>query len=216
MRLREIARDRGWSLSEHGFARIGEDGEVIEGAGAERRTFATEEEVYDFLGLPFIRARDARGPRRDRGRAGGPVARPGDASRTSRATATPTPSGRTAHDPIERMGGGGAATWLRVPGPDRPLPEPDDRQRADAGAGGAAAPHHRRAQRELCPRGGGWRSAEGSHPDGFRLLHGLRDGDPRRRPARLRRQAPGPLRRRGRIAPRRAAPAAGAADGALP
>src|SRR3954454_25045394 len=43
VRLRQIARDRGWSLSEHGFTRIGDDGEVIEGADAERRTFATED-----------------------------------------------------------------------------------------------------------------------------------------------------------------------------
>jgi len=54
VRLRELARDRGWSLSEHGFTRLGEDGEALAGQGAERRTFATEEEVYDFLGLPFI------------------------------------------------------------------------------------------------------------------------------------------------------------------
>jgi DNA polymerase (family 10) len=54
VRLRQIARDRGWSLSEHGFTRIGDDGEAIEGAGAERRTFATEEEVYAFLELPWI------------------------------------------------------------------------------------------------------------------------------------------------------------------
>ncbi len=54
VRLRGIARDRGWSLSEHGFARLGEDGEPLEGDEAELRTFASEEEVYDFLGLPFI------------------------------------------------------------------------------------------------------------------------------------------------------------------
>ncbi|MDQ3449218.1 MAG: DNA polymerase/3'-5' exonuclease PolX, partial [Chloroflexota bacterium] len=54
VRLRELARDRGWSLSEHGFTRLDEDGETLAGEGAERRTFATESEVYDFLGLPFI------------------------------------------------------------------------------------------------------------------------------------------------------------------
>jgi DNA polymerase (family 10) len=54
VRLREIARDRGWSLSEHGFARLDDHGEVATGAAAERRTFETEAEVYDFLGLPFI------------------------------------------------------------------------------------------------------------------------------------------------------------------
>ncbi len=54
MRLREIARDRGWSLSEHGFARLTDDGEVATGSDAARHTFETEAEVYDFLGLPFI------------------------------------------------------------------------------------------------------------------------------------------------------------------
>ena len=54
VRLREIARDRGWSLSEKGFLRIGEDGEPLTGAQAELRTFETEEEAYRFLDLPFI------------------------------------------------------------------------------------------------------------------------------------------------------------------
>jgi DNA polymerase (family 10) len=54
VRLRAMARDRGWSLSEKGFARIGEDGEALTGPAAELRTFATEEEAYAFLGLPFI------------------------------------------------------------------------------------------------------------------------------------------------------------------
>jgi DNA polymerase (family 10) len=46
VRLRELARDRGWSLSEHGFTSLTDP--------AQRRTFATEEEVYAFLGMPFI------------------------------------------------------------------------------------------------------------------------------------------------------------------
>ena len=54
VRLREISRDLGWSLSEHGLSRLGEDGEAVEGAGAERRTFATEAEVYGFLGLAYV------------------------------------------------------------------------------------------------------------------------------------------------------------------
>jgi DNA polymerase (family 10) len=54
VRLRAIARDRGWSLSEKGFLRIGEDGEPLTGAAAELRTFATEADVYGFLDLPFI------------------------------------------------------------------------------------------------------------------------------------------------------------------
>jgi DNA polymerase (family 10) len=54
VRLRARARDRGWSLSEKGYLRIGDDGEPIIGPGAELRTFATEEEAYAFLDLPFI------------------------------------------------------------------------------------------------------------------------------------------------------------------
>jgi DNA polymerase (family 10) len=54
VRLRARARDRGWSLSEYGFARIGDDGEALTGDAAELRTFASEEEAYAFLGLPFI------------------------------------------------------------------------------------------------------------------------------------------------------------------
>ena len=54
VRLRARARDLGWSLSEHGFARLEEDASVAEGAAAETRTFATETEAYAFLGLPFI------------------------------------------------------------------------------------------------------------------------------------------------------------------
>jgi DNA polymerase (family 10) len=54
VRLRARARDRGWSLSEYGFIRIGEDGEPLTGSAAEVRTFATEAEAYAFLDLPFI------------------------------------------------------------------------------------------------------------------------------------------------------------------
>jgi len=54
VRLRARARDRGWSLSEYGFVRIGEDGQPLTGPDAELRTFATEAEAYAFLDLPFI------------------------------------------------------------------------------------------------------------------------------------------------------------------
>ena len=54
VRLRAIARDRGWSLSEYGFVKIGEDGEPLTGDAAEFRTFATEDDAYAFLDLPFI------------------------------------------------------------------------------------------------------------------------------------------------------------------
>jgi len=54
VRLRAMARDQGWSLSEKGFLRIGEDGEPRAGDAAELRTFDTEAGAYAFLGLPFI------------------------------------------------------------------------------------------------------------------------------------------------------------------
>jgi DNA polymerase (family 10) len=54
VRLRERARDLGWSLSEHGFLRLGDDGEPLTGEATELRTFETEDEVYAFLGLPVI------------------------------------------------------------------------------------------------------------------------------------------------------------------
>jgi DNA polymerase (family 10) len=54
VRLRAIARERGWSLSEYGFARLDDKGEIATGQHAELRTFATEEEVYAFLELPLI------------------------------------------------------------------------------------------------------------------------------------------------------------------
>ena len=57
VRLRGMARDRGWSLSEKGYLRLGDDGEPAvgeSGEAAELRNFPTEEEAYGFLGLPFI------------------------------------------------------------------------------------------------------------------------------------------------------------------
>ncbi|HET7726564.1 MAG TPA: DNA polymerase/3'-5' exonuclease PolX [Candidatus Limnocylindrales bacterium] len=54
VRLRGLARDRGWSLSEKGFVRIGEDGEPLEGGDADLRTFPDEAGVYAFLGLAEI------------------------------------------------------------------------------------------------------------------------------------------------------------------
>jgi DNA polymerase (family 10) len=54
VRLRGLAREQGWSLSERGFLRLNDDGEPGTGERAELRTFATEEEAYRFLGLAFI------------------------------------------------------------------------------------------------------------------------------------------------------------------
>ncbi len=57
VRLRGMARDRGWSLSEKGYLRLNEEGEPAlgeSGEAAELRTFPTEADAYGFLGLPFI------------------------------------------------------------------------------------------------------------------------------------------------------------------
>jgi DNA polymerase (family 10) len=54
VRLRGIARDLGWSLSEKGLVRLGDDGQAAKGPAAEVRTFATEAEVYGFLDLADI------------------------------------------------------------------------------------------------------------------------------------------------------------------
>ena len=110
VRLRARARDRGWSLSEYGFQRIGEDGEPLTGADAELRTFATEAEAYAFLDLPFIEPE----LREDEGEIEAALAgrlpelspRP-----TSVAIATPTASGATAASRSRswpRPAGGGA------------------------------------------------------------------------------------------------------------
>ena len=52
--LRALARDRGWSLSEKGFVRLGPDGEPAMGEGADLRTFPDEAGVYGFLGLACV------------------------------------------------------------------------------------------------------------------------------------------------------------------
>ena len=56
VRLRGRARDRGWSLSEYGYVRLGPTGEPLDIAdpAGDLRTFATEAEAYAFLDLPFI------------------------------------------------------------------------------------------------------------------------------------------------------------------
>ena len=52
--LRGIARDRGWSLSEKGFLRLGADGQPVTGAEAELRTMPDEAAVYRFLDLDVV------------------------------------------------------------------------------------------------------------------------------------------------------------------
>ena len=54
VRLRGIARDRGWSLSEKGFLRLDDTGEPATGDAAELLTFADEAGVYRFLDLDLV------------------------------------------------------------------------------------------------------------------------------------------------------------------
>jgi DNA polymerase (family 10) len=54
IRLRGIARDRGWSLSEKGFVRVDEAGQPLTGDAADLRTFPDEAAAYAFLDLPYI------------------------------------------------------------------------------------------------------------------------------------------------------------------
>jgi DNA polymerase (family 10) len=55
VRLRGMARDIGWSLSEKGYLKLdATDATDATDAMAELRTFPTEEAAYGFLGLPFI------------------------------------------------------------------------------------------------------------------------------------------------------------------
>ena len=70
VRLRARARDRGWSLSEYGFQRIGEDGEPLTG-DARRAPDVRDRGRGLRLPRPAVhRARAARGRGRDRGRPG--------------------------------------------------------------------------------------------------------------------------------------------------
>ena len=159
VRLRARARDIGWSLSEKGFLRIDVDtGQPLAGPDAELRTMATEEEVYDFLGLPFIEPE----LREDEGEI---------EAAPRRAPATAGPAGRPARRPAQPLrvvgrerddrgdGRGRPAARSQLPGPDRSHPVTPDRERSDARSGGSAARDHRRAQRPV--RGGG---AGGAHP----------------------------------------------------
>ena len=211
VKLRGRARDRGWSLSEHGFLRIGEDGEPLTGAAVELRTFPTETEAYRFLDLDFHRARAARGPWRGRGRRDRDTPAAGEPGRP--AGRSPLALGLVRRGPHDRADGRrGAGPRPRLPGPHRPQPVAGDRPWADPGSGRAPAGDHRPAQRRVCLRGGGRhrpaRHAEGGLPPAPRL----RARDPGRRPARLRGRPPGQLRPRRCVTPRGAAPARAASS----
>ena len=108
VRLRAIARDRGWSLSEKGFLRLDDDGEPRDG----RRSRAAHLRGRGGrLRLPrpaVHRARAARGRGRDRGGATRAGCRRWSRSTTCAATCTATPTGATASTR--------SRSWPRPPG----------------------------------------------------------------------------------------------------
>jgi len=140
VRLRGMARDIGWSLSEKGYLRLGDDGEPAageSGEAAQLRTFPTEAEAYGFLGLPFIEPE----LREDRGEVEAGLAGALPCSWRGRPSGRlPQPLrlvGRRPHDRAD--GRGGSPARLLVPGPDRSHDEPGDRARPLARASRDAA-----------------------------------------------------------------------------
>ena len=180
VRLRAMARDQGWSLSEKGFLRIGEDGEPLTGDAAELRTFATEAEAYAFLGLPFIEPE----LREDTGEI--------EAALAGRLPAL-VESGRPARRPPQPLrlvrrpspdrghGRGRPRARLRLPGPDRPLAVAGDRPRPDPGPGRGAGRGDRRAQRPVRGGGGGRHGPAGDTGRGLPAPPRLRARGPCRR-----------------------------------
>ena len=155
VRLRAMARDQGWSLSEKGFLRIGEDGEPLTGDAAELRTFADRGRGLRVPRPAVHRARAARGPRRDRGGAGRPAAERSSTLADLRGDLH-TPLRLVRRRPPDRgHGRGRPPARLRLPGPDRPLAVARHRPRPAPGPGRGAARDHRRAQRAVRGRGGG-------------------------------------------------------------
>ena len=135
--LRERAVKAGLSVSEHGIAAV-EDGDVAR--------YASEEEVYERLGLVLHRARAAGGQWRDRGGGRGQAAGPGRDRRPARRPALP-------HDALgrpqlaHRDGGGGARARLHLSGGHRPLRQPWVRRPRHAGGAVGADRGGRRLQR---------------------------------------------------------------------
>ena len=151
IRLRGIARDRGWSLSEKGFVRIGEEGEPLRAtpptsARSRTRPRSTASSSSPTSSPSCARtgeieaAMEGRLPTSSPGR---PPGRP------------PQPQRLVRRRPLDRgHGRGRAGARLRLPGADRPLAEPGHRPRADARPRRAGARDHRRAQRPVRRRGG--------------------------------------------------------------
>jgi len=213
-RLRERARDMGWSLSEHGFARLDADGHVLEGADAELRTFGSEEEVYGFLGLPWIEP----ALREDRGEI--EAALEGRLPRLVRVedlqgdchTHSEWSDGK---ESVETM----AQAARRRGYAYQVLTDHSWSLTIANGLSPTQVEQQHRLIGELNERFAREEAAgetpQGAHPDGFRLLHGCEleirvDGRLDYDDAVHR-----PVRRRGGIAPRGSTAAAGAAHGAL-
>ena len=211
VRLRAMARDQGWSLSEKGFLRIGEDGEPLTGDDAELRTFATEEDAYAFLGLPFIVPE----LREDRGEIEAALAgRLPDLIDLAdlRGDLHSHSDWSDGHFPIEVM-----ADHARRRGYAYQVLT--DHTQSLAIAGGLT-PDRVAQQAEIIAALNATYAAEeaaGTAPRrdparGLPAAPRLRARDPRRRQPRLRGRPAGPLRRRRRVGPRLASPIARRAD----
>ena len=172
VKLRGRARDRGWSLSEKGFLRIGEDGEPLTGDAAELRTFPTEADAYAFLDLAFIEPE----LREDRGEieaaAAGTLPRLIEIGDLRGDLHSHSDWSDGVH-PIELMAETARASRPRLPGADRPQPVAGDRPWPHPRSGRAAARDHRRAQRAVrAPRRPPGPRRTRRRAEGFRLLHG--------------------------------------------
>ena len=184
VRLRERARDKGWSLSEKGFLRIGEDGQPLTGDDAELRTFATETEAYAFLGLPFIEPELREDAGEIEAALAGRLPELDHRSTTCAATCTATPTGPTAS--IR------SRSWPRpradAATPTRCSRTTRNRWRSPAASARSGSSSSGRSSRASTPgtrprrrTAGAARDAAGGLPAAPRL----RARDPRRRRARL-------------------------------
>ena len=152
VRLRGIARDRGWSLSEKGYLRLQDAGEAPAGEApaGELRTFATEEEAYGFLGLPFIEPE----LREDRGEveAGYAGTLPVLVARADlRGDCHSHSDWSDGVHTIEQMAEAARRRGYSYLASDRPHHQPGDCPRPLARAGGGAAGHRGGAQRAVRP-----------------------------------------------------------------
>ena len=154
VKLRGRARDRGWSLSEKGFLRIGEDGEPLTGARPSCGRSRPRPRRTRSSTSPFIEPE----LREDRGEveaaATGTLPRLIDLADLRGDLHSHSDWSDGVHT-IEQMAEGGPRPRPRLPGPDRPQPVARDRPRPDPGPGRAPAGDHRPAQRPVRRRRGG-------------------------------------------------------------